>query len=118
MATNVVSLPKTREQAERLKKIIRRDRLVEVSITIKANDDAFRVQRAWRVLFGLYQDCACIQWSKGFKKTAGGAFTGKMRASRLPAFLREAMDYVAAGRARIEVDGERLRPLLLDVMAA
>jgi hypothetical protein len=118
MATNVVQLPKTRDQASRLKRMIRRDRLVQVSITIRPDDDPFRAQRAWRVLFGLYQDCACVRWSKGFTKKPGQAFTGNMRASKLPAFLHEAMDYVVEQRARVYIEGEKLRPRLLDVLRA
>lgn len=118
MTGNIVRLPKTRAQAARINRLVRRDRLVEVTIMVLPDPDAFRVQRAWRSLFGLYQDCACIRWSKGFKKKTVLPFTGKMRASMLPAFLHEAMDYVAEGRARIHIDGEKLRPRLLDVMAA
>lgn len=118
MAAKILRLPKTREQAVRIAKMVRRDWIIEVEITILPDDDAFRLQRAWRVLFGLYQDCACIAWSKGFKKRVGRTFPGRMRASRLPEFLHEAMAYVADRRARIHVEGEKLRPLLLEVMGA
>ena len=118
MPGNVYRLPKTRAQAERLERLTRRDRVIEIDITILADEDEYREQRAWRVLFGLYQDCACVRWSKGFRKTPGVAFSGKMRSSRLSRFLREAMPYVTDDRARIRVEGDRLRPRLLDVMAA
>jgi hypothetical protein len=118
MASNVIRLPKTREQAARLARLARRDRVVELDITVLEDDDSFREQRAWRVLFGLYQDCACVRWSKGFKKTPRVAFTGRMRSSQLPKFLNEAMPFVTDGRARIEVEGERMRPRLLEVLAA
>ena len=71
--------------------MVRRDRLVAISLEIRPGHDRFRVQRTWRVLFGLYQDCACIRWSRGFKKQVGRTFTGRMRASMLPAFLHEAI---------------------------
>jgi hypothetical protein len=120
MATSNVFrlLPKTTAQAARLKKLARRDEPIELEITLLPDTDRFREQRAWRVLFGLYQDCACVRWSKGFKKTPGVAFSGRMRPSRLPLFLREGMPFVADGRAEIRVEGERLRPRLLEVMAA
>lgn len=118
MPSNVVRLPKTRRQAARLERLARRDRLIEIDVTVLPDDDEFREQRAWRVLFGLYQDCACVRWSKGFKKTPGIPFSGKMRSSRLSEFLHEAMPYVTAGRARIQIEGDRLRPRLLDVLAA
>jgi hypothetical protein len=98
--------------------LIRRDRLIDVNVTILDDDDPFLVQRAWRGLFGLFQDCASIRRSKGFKKRVGRAFKGRMRASMLPVFLNEAMAYHNAGRARIEVEGEKLRPRLLEVLAA
>lgn len=79
MSGNVIHLPKTAAQADWLKKLGRRDRLMEVEITVMPDDDAFREQRTWRVLFGLFQDCSCIQWSHGFEKTPGEAFVGKMR---------------------------------------
>lgn len=118
MPSNVLDLPKTEAQAARLKKLIRRDRLVDVSVTILDDDDPFLVQRAWRVLFGLFQDCASVRRSKGFKKRVGRAFKGRMRASMLPAFLNEAIPFHNDGRARIEVEGEKIRPRLLDVLAA
>jgi len=118
MASNVITLPKTREQAARLARLARRDRVIELDITIMEDDDRFLEQRAWRILFGLYQDCACVPWSKGFKKTPGVAFTGRMRSSQLPKFLNEAMPFVADGRARVAVEGERMRPRLLEVLAA
>jgi hypothetical protein len=118
MTSNVLRLPNTAAQADRLKRLARRDEPIKVQITLLRDPDRFREQRAWRILFGLYQDCACVRWSKGFKKTPGRAFSGKMRPSRLPLFLREAMAFVADGRAEICVEGERLRRRLLDVMAA
>lgn len=117
--SNVVQfLPKTTAQAAKLRKLAKRYEPVEVAITLLPNTDRFREQRTWRLLFGLYQDCACVRWSKGFTKTPGAAFSGKMRPSRLPLFLREAMPFVVDGRARVSVEGERLRRRLLDVMAA
>lgn len=117
--SNVIRLlPKTTAQAARLKKLARRDEPIDIEITLLRDSDRFREQRAWRILFGLYQDCACIAWSKGFKKTPGVAFSGKMRPSRLPLFLREALAFVADERAEIRVEGERLRRRLLEVMAA
>jgi hypothetical protein len=118
MPSNVLYLPKTRAQAARLKKLIRRDRLVDLSVTVLDDDDPYLVQRAWRVLFGLFQDCSSIPRSKGFKKRTGRAFKGKIRASMLEPFLNEAMAYHNSRRARIEVEGEKLRPRLLDVLAA
>lgn len=118
MPNNVLKLPRTKAQASRLERLIRRDRLIDVSVTILNADDPFLVQRAWRVLFGLFQDCASVRRSKGFKKRVGQAFKGRMRASMLPAFLNEAMAFHNEGRARIEVEGEKLRPRLLDVLAA
>lgn len=118
MPSNVLYLPKTRAQAARLKKLIRRDRLIDVSVTILDDDEPFLVQRAWRVLFGLFQDCSSVPRSKGFKKRIGQAFKGKMRASMLEPFLNEAMAFRKDGRARIEVEREKLRPRLLDVLAA
>lgn len=118
MANNIIRFPKTREQAVRIERLVRRDRIIEISVTLLEDEDSFQLQRAWRVLFGLYQDCACVRWSKGFKKRVGQPFKGKMRASKLPAFLNEAMAYVADDRARIWVEGEKLRPRLLDMMAA
>ena len=117
--SNVVRfLPKTTAQAARLKRLARRDEPIEVEITLLPDSDRFREQRAWRILFGLYQDCACIPWSNGFKKTPGVAFSGKMRPSRLPLFLREALEFVADERAEVRVEGERLRRRLLEVMPA
>lgn len=118
MDSNVITMPKTRQQAARLARLARRDRVIELDITILEDDDSFLEQRAWRILFGLYQDCACVRWSKGFRKTPGVAFTGRMRSSQLPKFLNEAMPFVTAKRARIEVEGERMRPRLLEVLAA
>ena len=113
-----LQLPKTAAQADRLRKLARREEPIDVEITLLPDSNRFREQRAWRVLFGLYQDCASVQWSKGFKKTPGVTFCGKMRPSRLPLFLREAMAFVADERAEVRVEGERLRRRLLDVMAA
>ncbi len=118
MQNNVIPFPKTRAQAVKIGQLIRRDRRVRVAIQIRFDDDPFRVQRAWRVLFGLFQDCASIKASKGFKKRKNRVFVGKMRASRLRDFLSEAMAYVAEGRARIYIDGEKLRPRLLEMMRA
>ena len=113
-----LNLTKTTEQANRLKTIMRREDPIDIGITVVPDRDHFREQRAWRLLFGLYQDCACVRWSKGFKKTPGRAFVGQMRPSRLPRFLREAMPLVVDGRAELRVNGERLRRRLLDVIAA
>ena len=77
-----------------------------------------REQRAWRFMFGLYQDCACVRWSRGFTKRPGIPFDGEMRSSRLPLFLREAMPLVADGRVEVWIEGEQLRRRLLDVMTA
>ena len=114
----VVHLPKTAAQARRLKKLMRQDDPVEIAITILPGEDSFRVQRTWRLLFGLYQDCACIRWSRGFRKTPARPFHGLMRPSRLSLFLREAMPLVADRRAEIHIGGERVRRRLLDVLAA
>jgi hypothetical protein len=118
--SNVIrlELPKTAAQADRLKKLVRRASLIDVEITLLPDHDRFREQRAWRLLFGLYQDCACVPWSKGFKKRPGVPFVGKMRPSRLPLFLREAMPLVADRRAEVHIEGDRLSPRLLDVMTA
>jgi len=113
-----LKLPKTAAQADRLKRLARRRNWVEVKITVLADRDAFRLQRTWRILFGLYQDCATIPLSKGFRKVPGKAFIGKMEAVMLPVFLHEAMPLVGSGRADIHVEGDRLRPRLLEVMAA
>ncbi len=122
MLSNVVSLrdrlPRTAAQADKLVRLSRRERLIEVTIVLAHDPDWFRQQRAWRTLFGLFQDCASVRWSKGFKKTPGIPFVGKMRPSRLPLFLREGMQFVAEGRAEIHVNGERLRRRLLEVMVA
>lgn len=118
MPSNVLSIPKTREQAARLARLAGRDRAVSIDVTLKPDGDAFREQRAWRILFGLFQDCAGVRASKGFRKMPGETFEGRMKAQRLPEFLHEAMPLVESGRARIEVDGERLRPRLMKVFAA
>ena len=119
-ATNVVrlELPKTSAQARRIQRLRRKEQLIDVEVTVLEDDDEFREQRTWRILFGLYQDCACVPWSKGFKKTPGFPFSGKMRSSNLVLFLREAVPMVVLGRAEIRVNGERIRRRLLDVMAA
>jgi hypothetical protein len=120
MSSNIavlkMRLPKTAEQADRLKRLARRDHMVKIAITILRVRDRYLEQRTWRTLFGLYQDCACVRWSSGFTKKPGVPFVAKMRSSRLPLFLREAMPLVAEGRADISVDGERLRPRLLELM--
>jgi hypothetical protein len=118
--SNVIhlQLPNTAAQARRLKQLARREDLIDVEIKVLPDRDKFREQRAWRILFGLYQDCACVRWSKGFKKTSGISFTGKMRPSMLPLFLREALPYVADRRAEVHVEGERLRRRLMEVMTA
>lgn len=113
-----LQLPKTAAQADRLKRLARRVKSVDVEITILPDRERFREQRAWRILFGLYQDCACVPWSKGFKKTPGVPFVGKMRPARLALFLREAMPLVADHRAEVRVEGDRLRRRLMDVMVA
>jgi hypothetical protein len=120
MANNVIRLrlPKTSAQADRLGKLARRQKLIDVSITVLPDQDRFRIQRTWRLLFGLYQDCACVRWSKGFKKSPGVPFVGKMRSSQLPLFLREAMPLVVNRRAEVRIEGDRLRRRLLDVMTA
>lgn len=118
MPTNVLPFPKAREQAVRIERLIRRDRKVEVAIEILFDDEPFRVQRAWRVLFGLFQDCASVKASKGFKKRKGRWFVGRMQASRLPDFLEEAEAYVLNGRARIHVAGAKVRQRLLEMMHA
>lgn len=117
-ASNVIrlQLPRTAAQADRLKKLVRQEGPIDVEINVLPDRDRFREQRAWRLLFGLYQDCACIRWSKGFRKRPGVPFVGKMRPSRLPLFLREAMPLVADRRAEVRVEGDRLRRRLLDVM--
>jgi hypothetical protein len=117
--SNIIRLlPKTAAQAKRIKKLSRRDDPIEVDITVFPDRDKFREQRAWRILFGLYQDCAHVTWSKGFKKMPGVAFTGKMRPSKLPLFLNEAMPFVRSRRAELHVEGEKLRPRLLELMTA
>jgi hypothetical protein len=115
--STVVRFPKTTAQAARLKKLSRRDEPIAVTIKLLSDVDPFREQRAWRILFGLYQDCACVRWSKGFKKTPGVPFSGRMRPSRLPLFLREAVAFVAEGRAEIWIESEKLRPQLQKLMA-
>jgi len=119
-SSNIVrlQLPRTAAQADRLKKLARREKLIKIEITLLADHDPFREQRAWRILFGLYQDCACIPWSKGFKKKVGEPFVGKMRPTKLPMFLREALPLVADHRVEVRVEGDRLRRRLLEVMAA
>lgn len=119
-SSNVIrlQLPRTAAQADRLKKLARREKLIDVEITLLADRDRFRVQRAWRIVFGLYQDCASVPWSKGFKKKVGEPFVGKMRPSRLPMFLREALPLVADHRVEVRVEGDRLRRRLIEVMAA
>lgn len=118
--SNVVrfQFPKTAAQADRLRRLAQQLELMQVTITIVPDHDKFYEQRAWRIMFGLYQDCACVGWSKGFTKRPGIPFEGEMRASRLPLFLREAMPLVADGRVEVWIEGERLRRRLLDVMAA
>lgn len=61
------------------------------------------------MLFGLFQDCASVLRSKGFKKRVGHVFKGRMRASMLPAFLNEAISFHDDGRPR-----EGAAPLLAD----
>jgi hypothetical protein len=111
-------LPETAKQADRLAKMARREKLVDVQITLVSDSDRFREQRSWRFLFGLYQDCASVRWSKGFKKSPDVPFIGKMRTSRLMLFVREALPLVAQNRVEIHINGERLRRRLLEVMAA
>jgi hypothetical protein len=111
-------LPKTAAQAHRIKKLARRDDPIDVEIVVLPDRDNFLERRAWRILFGLYQDCACVRWSKGFKKMPGIGFTGKMRPSKLPLFLREAVPFVVERRAEIYVEGERIRRRILEVMNA
>ena len=119
-ASNVIRLqfPRTAAQADRLKKLTKQADLIQVAITIVPDRDRFCEQRAWRFMFGLYQDCACVRWSRGFTKRPGIPFDGEMRSSRLPLFLREAMPLVADGRVEVWIEGERLRRRLLDVMTA
>lgn len=116
--SNVISLPKTTEQARRFERLAKKPLWIKVSINVLPDPDSFREQRAWRILFGLFQDCASIRASRGFKKTPGLAFTGSIRASRLTEFLHEAVPYVSSGRAEIHVKGERVRKHLLHVLAA
>jgi hypothetical protein len=109
-------LPQTTAQAGRLKKLARSDEPIDIAITVLSQESGWLEQRTWRFLFGLYQDSACIQWSRGFKKTLGIAFKGKIRPSRLTLFLREAMVYVRDDRATVSIEGEPLRKRLLEVM--
>lgn len=119
MAGNVVGLrPKDAERLARWRRRLRGEKPIDIEITVLADDDKWREQRAWRFLFGLFQDCSCIQWSGGFKKTPGKAFKGRMRPSRVPLFLREAQAYVEDERASIRIDGKRLPARLLNVIAA
>lgn len=97
---------------------LRQEELVDLEITVLPGRTRWLEQRAWRFLFGLYQDCACIQWSFGFKKMPGKAFKCRMRSSKVPLFLREAQAYVEEERARIRIDGKRLPARLLEVVAA
>ena len=83
----------TAAQAARIERLMARDRLVEVSITILENESAFRTQRAWRTLFRFYQDCACVPWPRWFKKRLNRPFKGKMRADRIGDFLHEAIPF-------------------------
>lgn len=117
-SNNVLPFPKAREQAVEIGRLIRRDRKVTVAIEIDFDDEPYRVQRAWRVLFGLFQDCASVKVSKSFKKRRGRWFVGRMRASRLFDFLEEAETYVLNGRARIHVAGAKVRPRLLELLRA
>ena len=119
-ASNVIRLrlPQTAEQADRRSTVAQHEETIDVSIIVLPDRDRFRIQRTWRFLFGLYQDCACVRWSKGFKKSPGIPFVGKMRSSRLPLFLREAMPLIAARRAEVRIQGYRLRRRLLDVMTS
>lgn len=116
--SNVVRFPKTTAQAARLKKLVKGDELLEISITVTPDDNSYREQRTWRILLGLFQDCAYVLWSKGFTKQPGVPFVGKMRPSRLSRFLREALPFVAEERAEIYVGDERLRRQLSKVMKA
>lgn len=111
-------LPKTSAQGGRLKKLANRPGTVTVAIKLIPDRDWFRLQRTWRILFGLYQDCTSVPSSKGFKKRPGKFFTGKMKAARLPLFLREATQFVAEGRANIWVNDEQLRRRLVEVVNA
>ncbi len=120
LVSNVVrlKLPKTAAQALRMRMLARQDEPIKVTITVLPDENRFREQRAWRILFGLYQDCACVRWSKGFKKMPGKPFIGKMRPSKLSLFLAEAMDFVAEERADVHINGERVRRRLWEVLAA
>ena len=53
MANNIIRFPKTREQAVRIERLVRRDRIIEINVTLLEDEDSFQLQRAWRALFGL-----------------------------------------------------------------
>jgi hypothetical protein len=116
--SKIVHLPRTTAQANRLRKIAKRTRPIPITITVLPDRDSFREQRAWRIMFGLYQDCTAVCQSGGFNKQPGLPFDGKISPGLLSAFLREAMPMVEANRVEVRVDGERLRRRLLDVMTA
>ena len=54
MANDIIRFPKTREQAVRIERLVRRDRIIEINVTLLEDEDSFQLQRAWRALFGLY----------------------------------------------------------------
>ncbi|MBB2162819.1 hypothetical protein ACE4RV_07450 [Acetobacter persici] len=118
--SNVIRLqfPKSAAQSERLERLARGKRIINVGIIVIKDENRFQEQRAWRTLFGLYQDCASVRWSKGFKKTPGKEFLGKMHPERLTVFLNEALPLVEQRRAIIRVNGERVRRGLRNVMVA
>lgn len=101
-----------------INKLARRDLPIDLEITIFSDIDRFREQRTWRFCFGLYQDVACVGWSKGFKKMPDVPFVGKIRPSCLPQFVREVMPMVVADRAEVRINGDLLRRRLLDVMTS
>lgn len=47
-------LPRSALQADRLKRLAKRDQPIALEITIFADRDKFREQRSWRFCLGLY----------------------------------------------------------------
>lgn len=43
MANNIIRFPKTREQAVRIERLVRRDRIIEISVTLLEDEDSFQL---------------------------------------------------------------------------